>query len=91
MAGGTRASLSPLGIRGMVCPVRLDGKSLFSCLLLEVTCDRSFLFFPYVLFSAEVVAQMIMAELANTVWTQPEWLPTRYLTWEERQGTVVHA
>ncbi|KAF8550727.1 hypothetical protein OG21DRAFT_1381573, partial [Imleria badia] len=33
---------------------------------------------------AEVVAQMIVAELEGTEWTQPEWLPTRYLTWKER-------
>ncbi|KAG8221193.1 FAD dependent oxidoreductase-domain-containing protein [Butyriboletus roseoflavus] len=39
-------------------------------------------------YSGHVVAQMLMAELAGTVWVQPEWLPTRYLTWEERGTTV---
>lgn len=38
--------------------------------------------------SAEVVAQMILAELTGKAWTQPEWLPTRYLTWEERGRTM---
>ncbi|KAF9224266.1 FAD dependent oxidoreductase [Gyrodon lividus] len=31
---------------------------------------------------AEVIAQMIISELTNKDWKQPEWLPTRYLTWE---------
>jgi glycine/D-amino acid oxidase-like deaminating enzyme len=37
---------------------------------------------------AEVVAQMIVAEVAGTEWKQPEWLPTRYLTWEERETAI---
>ncbi|KAG6381864.1 FAD dependent oxidoreductase [Boletus reticuloceps] len=38
-----------------------------------------------VLSSAEVVVQMIVAELTGTEWIQPEWLPTRYLTGKERE------
>jgi len=34
---------------------------------------------------AEVVVQMIVAELTGTEWIQPEWLPTRYLTGKERE------
>ncbi|KZP19709.1 FAD dependent oxidoreductase [Athelia psychrophila] len=30
---------------------------------------------------AEVVADMIVAELADKQWSMPEWLPSRYLTW----------
>ncbi|KAH7923698.1 FAD dependent oxidoreductase [Leucogyrophana mollusca] len=30
---------------------------------------------------AEVVAQMIAAELAGEIWSRPAWLPERYLTW----------
>ncbi|KAL4063858.1 FAD dependent oxidoreductase [Scleroderma citrinum] len=30
---------------------------------------------------AEVVAQMIIAELAGREWNHPPWLPKRYLTW----------
>ncbi|KAF8839382.1 FAD dependent oxidoreductase [Paxillus ammoniavirescens] len=31
---------------------------------------------------SEVIAQMIICELTGMDWKQPEWLPTRYLTWE---------
>lgn len=44
--------------------------------------------FSRVLSSAEAIAQMIVAELAGKEWTQPDWLPTRYLTWEERGSTI---
>ncbi|KAG9308140.1 FAD dependent oxidoreductase [Chiua virens] len=37
---------------------------------------------------AEVVADMIVAVLAGKEWLRPEWLPTRYLTWEERGTTM---
>ncbi|TFK48504.1 FAD dependent oxidoreductase [Heliocybe sulcata] len=33
---------------------------------------------------AEVVAQMILAEISGNPWSPPEWLPKRYLTWEKR-------
>ncbi|KAF8141326.1 FAD dependent oxidoreductase [Boletus edulis] len=38
---------------------------------------------------AEVVVQMIVAELTGTVWIQPEWLPTRYLTGKERDSELM--
>ena len=31
--------------------------------------------------SAEVVVQMIVAELTGKEWTHPPWLPNGYLTW----------
>ncbi|KAH0836901.1 FAD dependent oxidoreductase-domain-containing protein [Lanmaoa asiatica] len=52
----------------------------------EMTCNPQS--FSRALFSAEVVARMIVAELVGIEWTQPKWLPTRYLTWEER-GTAI--
>ncbi|KAG2141939.1 FAD dependent oxidoreductase [Suillus clintonianus] len=33
---------------------------------------------------AEVVAQMILAEITNTEWKEPDWFPQRYLTWNRR-------
>ena len=73
---GTQVSSSQPDTRGTVCHVHLHG------MLLEdiFVWIRSHLHFP----SAEVIAQMIVAELTGTVWTQPDWLPTRYLTWTER-------
>lgn len=38
--------------------------------------------------SAEALAQMILAELTGREWSQPEWLPTRYLTWVERETVL---
>lgn len=62
--------------------MRLDGES--HALLGTDRMTRNHHSFSHVLSSAEVIAQMIAAELAGMQWTQPEWLPTRYLTWEER-------
>ncbi|OAX38307.1 FAD dependent oxidoreductase [Rhizopogon vinicolor AM-OR11-026] len=33
---------------------------------------------------AEVIAQMILAELSDKEWKEPAWLPQRYLTWNRR-------
>ncbi|KAG0704631.1 FAD dependent oxidoreductase-domain-containing protein [Suillus ampliporus] len=33
---------------------------------------------------AEVIAQMILAEISNKEWKEPDWLPQRYLTWNRR-------
>ncbi|KIJ65352.1 hypothetical protein HYDPIDRAFT_174844 [Hydnomerulius pinastri MD-312] len=35
---------------------------------------------------AEIIAQMITSDLSGEGWSQPEWLPTRYLTWERNQN-----
>ncbi|KAF9233717.1 FAD dependent oxidoreductase [Melanogaster broomeanus] len=35
---------------------------------------------------AEVIAQMIISELSGKEWKHPEWLPTRYLTWEQSRS-----
>jgi hypothetical protein len=34
--------------------------------------------------SAEVIAQMILAEISGKEWKEPDWLPQRYLTWNRR-------
>ncbi|KAG1747870.1 FAD dependent oxidoreductase [Suillus paluster] len=33
---------------------------------------------------AEVIAQMILAEISDKEWKEPDWLPQRYLTWNRR-------
>ncbi|KAG1897088.1 FAD dependent oxidoreductase-domain-containing protein [Suillus fuscotomentosus] len=33
---------------------------------------------------AEVLAQMILAEISDKKWKEPDWLPQRYLTWNRR-------
>ncbi|KAG1816222.1 FAD dependent oxidoreductase [Suillus variegatus] len=33
---------------------------------------------------AEVLAQMILAEISDKEWKEPDWLPQRYLTWNRR-------
>ncbi|KAG1722482.1 FAD dependent oxidoreductase [Suillus lakei] len=33
---------------------------------------------------AEVIAQMILAEIFDQEWKEPDWLPQRYLTWNRR-------
>ncbi|KAG2357782.1 FAD dependent oxidoreductase [Suillus spraguei] len=33
---------------------------------------------------AEVIAQMIIAEISGKEWKEPDWLPRRYLTWNRR-------
>ncbi|KAG1865278.1 FAD dependent oxidoreductase [Suillus subluteus] len=33
---------------------------------------------------ADVIAQMIFAEISDKEWKEPDWLPQRYLTWNRR-------
>ncbi|KAG2040208.1 FAD dependent oxidoreductase [Suillus americanus] len=33
---------------------------------------------------ADVIAQMILADISNIEWKEPDWLPQRYLTWNRR-------
>jgi hypothetical protein len=60
-------------IADMVCLEPLDGK--VSSML--IVCKGVII----ILSSAEIISQMIMAELSGKEWIGPGWMPERFLTW----------
>ncbi len=49
-------------------------------------CSSAFTYVvAFISFSAEAVVQMITANITGEEWIQPDWFPSRYLTWNKIQ------
>lgn len=71
-------NLLPRGTLDMEWTAPLLGRS--SCSILHHRCSN-LKAHGCIARSAEVVANMITAELSGREWVVPEWLPRHYLTW----------